>query len=270
MKAIMVGVDGSPHSEVALKYAIAIAELAGAGVTGLAAVTGDYEGEPPPEERVVREVEGLEHLPPVVIEWFEQALNRCADTCAVARVPFTAQMLGGWPGRVLSDEAQACDLLVLGARGQQDSIELLGRTARDTVRSCIKPVLVTRGEYRPIGRALVGYDASPAAGHAVEWVADLAAPGGWEVVLVAGAMPQGDLASDIERAADLVRTRGIEPEVERVSGDAPTIIFEQARAHEVDLIAVGGPARGALSGFFLGEKWPDIVEQAEVPVLRWR
>lgn len=270
MRAIMVGVDGSPHSEVALRYAVAIAELAGAGVTGMAAVAGDYQGEAPPEEHPVEELEGLEHLPTTVIEWFEQALGRCAETCAVAEVPFTAHMLAGRPGHVIPDEAQACDLVVLGARGQHDSIDLLGRTARDVVRSAIKPVLVTRAEYRPIGRALVGYDASPAAGHAVEWVADLAALGGWEVVLVAGAMPQHGLASDIEHAADLVRTRGVEPEVVRGPGDAPTIIFEQARRHKVDLIAVGGPARGALSGFFLGEKWPEVVEQAEVPVLRWR
>lgn len=270
MRAIMVGVDGSPHSEVALRHAVEIADLVGAGVTGLAAVAGDYQGEAAAEEHPVEELQGLEHLPTTVIEWFEQALGRCADTCAVADVPFNARMLAGKPGRVLPDEAQACDLVVLGAKGRHDSVELLGRTARDVVRAAIKPVLVTRGEFRPISRALVGYDASPAAGHAVEWVADLAALGGWEVVLVAGAMPQHGLASDIEHAADLVRTRGVEPEVVRGPGDAPTIIFEQARAWKADLIAVGGPARGALSSFFLGERWPEVVEQAEVPVLRWR
>jgi len=270
MRAIVVGVDGSPHSEVALRHAVEIADLVGAGVTGLAAVAGDYQGEAPPEEHRVEELEGLEALPTTVIQWFEQALGKCAETCAVAEVPFEARMLAGRPGRLLPDEAQGCDLVVLGAKGQHESIELLGRTARDVVRSCIKPVLVTRAEYRPITRALVGYDASPAAGHAVEWVADLAAVAGWEVVLVAGAMPQSGLASDIEHAADLVRTRGVEPEVVRAPGDAPTIVFEQARAHKADLIAVGGPIRGTLSGFFLGEKWPEVVEQAEAPVLRWR
>jgi nucleotide-binding universal stress UspA family protein len=48
------------------------------------------------------------------------------------------------------------------------------------------------------------------------------------------------------------------------------VVFEQAKEWKPDLIAVGGPVRGALTGFFLGEAWPDIVEQAEVPVMRWR
>lgn len=269
MKAIMVGVDGSAHSEVAVRYAVEIANLAGAQIVGLA-VADRYHEEEPPEEVTVDDLESLEALPRAVIDWFQEALDGCGDACRVAEVPFTARMVAGRPGPMLADEAQACDMIVVGAKGHHQSIELLGASTREVVRSCIKPVLVTRAEYRPITRALVGYDASPAAGHAVEWVADLAAPGGWEVVLVAGAMPQSDLASDVERAADLVRTRGVEPLVVREPGDAPTIIFEQARVHKADLIAVGGPLRGALSGFFLGEQWPEVVEQAEVPVLRWR
>ncbi len=271
MKVIMVGVDGSPYSEVALQYAVEIAGLAGAGVVGLAGVAGDFNGEQPVAEHDVAEIEGLESLPTSVVEWFRQALDACGEACRVAEVPFAARMLAGHPARVLTREAQAADMLVLGCKGRRDDdMELLGNTTRHLIRSCIKPVLVARGEYRPLKRALVGYDGSPASSHAVEWVADLAAAGDWEVAVVTGAMPESELAEGVRFAADLVRSRGVDPEVMRVEGDAPSIIFEQMRAWEPDIIAVGGPVKGALSGFFLGEAWPEIVEQADVPVLRWR
>ena len=271
MNAIMVGVDGSPEAEVAVQHAIEIAQLAGAGVVGIASVYGDFDGEAEADEHDVGEVEGLESLPTAAINWFREALDDCGEACAVADVDFTARMLAGNPAQVLVEEAQAVDMVVIGATGRRDDhSELLGRTARRVIRHCIKPVLVTRDEYVSVGRIMVGYDGSPASGHALEWAADLAQTGGWEMSIVTGAMPESSLAEGAEYAADLAETRGVSAEVMLVAGDAPSVIFEQAKKWEPDMIAVGGPQRGALSGFFLGEAWPDIVEQAEVPVLRWR
>lgn len=271
MKAIMVGVDGSPEAEVAVQYAIELAQLADAGVVGIASVFGDFDGEAEADEHDVREIEGLEHLPAAAIGWFQKALDDCGEACAVADVEFTARMVAGDPGRVLVEESQAVDMLVIGATGRRDEhAALLGKTATRVIRNCIKPVLVTRDEHVAVERIMVGYDGSPASGHAVEWAADMAAAGGWQVAVVTGAMPESSLAEGAEYAADLVATRGVDAEVILVTGDAPSVIFEQAKKWDPHMIAVGGAQRGALSGFFLGEAWPDIVEQAEVPVLRWR
>jgi len=271
MKAIMVGVDGSPQAEVALKHAIEVAQLAGAGVVGIASIFGDFDGEAEVDEHSVAEMEGLENLPRVAVDWFKQALEDCGQACAVADVPFTARLVAGRPEQVIPEEAQAADMVVIGATGRRDDHgELLGHTAIHITRTCIKPVLVTRAKYQPIQRVMVGYDGSPASGHALEWAADLAGAGGWEVAIVTGAVPESSLAEGAEFAARLAATRNIDAEVLLVTGDAPTVIFDQAKEWKPDLIAVGGPQKGALTGFFLGEAWPNIVEQAEVPVLRWR
>jgi nucleotide-binding universal stress UspA family protein len=271
MKAIMVGVDGSPEAEVAVQHAIEIAQLADASVMGIASVYEDFDGEAEADEHDVQEVEGLEHLPTAAISWFQNALDDCGEACAVADIDFTARMLAGRPGEVLVEEAQAVDMVVIGATGRRDDhSELLGRTTRRVMRNCIKPVLVTRDEHVEVKRIMVGYDGSPASGHALEWAADMALAGDWELAIVTGAMPESSLAEGAKYASDLVSTRGVAAEIMLVQGDAPSVIFEQARKWDPDMIAVGGPQRGALSGFFLGEAWPDIVEQAEVPVLRWR
>ncbi|NLO07215.1 MAG: universal stress protein [candidate division WS1 bacterium] len=271
MKAIMVGVDGSAYSDVAVQYAIEIADLAQAGVVGAAAVYGDFEGELERDEHTVEEMQGREQMPRTASGWFTEALDNCNEACAVADVEFVPRMLSGNPSEILPEEAQAVDMLVIGAKGQREKhVQLLGDTARRITRSCIKPVLITRERYRPIKRVLIGYDGSPAAGHAVEWVADLACIGDWEVRIVTGAMTESSLAEGAQYAAALVGTRGVDADIALVEGDAPSIIFDAAREWQPDLIAVGGAQKGALTGFFMGEAWPDIVEQAEVPVLRWR
>ncbi|MBD3292709.1 MAG: hypothetical protein GF393_07265 [Armatimonadia bacterium] len=271
MKAIMVGVDGSPEAEVAVQHAIEIAQLADAGVVAVASVFGDFDGEAEADEQDVNEMEGLEHLPTAAVSWFQDALDDCGEACAVADVDFTAKMLAGNPAQVLVEEAQAADMLVIGATGRRDEpTALLGKTAHRVTRNCIKPVLVTREEHQPVESILVGYDGSPASSHALEWAADMAAAGDWRLAIVTGAMPESELAEGAEYASQLVATRGVSAEVMLVTGDAPSVIFQQARKWDPDIIAVGGAQKGALSGFFLGEAWPDIVEQAEVPVLRWR
>ncbi len=271
MKAIMVGVDGSPQSKVAVQHAVEIAQLSDAAVVGIASVFGDFDGEAEADEHDVEEIEGLEHLPGAAIGWFKEALDECGEACAVANVDFTAKMLAGDPAQVLVEEAQAADMVVAGATGRRDEHgELLGITATRLMRNCIKPVMITRDEYYPLNRILVGYDGSPASSHAVAWAADMAAAANSEIAIVTGAMPESELAEGGKYAVQLAETRGISARLFRVAGDAPSVVFEQAREYDPDLIAVGGAQKGALSGFFLGEAWPDIVEQAEVPVMRWR
>ncbi|MGI5820218.1 MAG: universal stress protein [Armatimonadota bacterium] len=270
MKAIMVGVDGSPQAEVAVQHAIEIAELADAGVVAVASVFGDFDGEAEAYGHDVQTREGLEHLPTAAVNWFREALEECGEACAVADVEFTARLLAGRPDRVLVEEAQSVDMVVVGATGRGGKNSLFGQTASRVMRNCIKPVLVTRERPVNIERIMVGYDGSPASGHALEWAADLAAAGGWKLAIVTGAVPESELAEGADYAAKLAATRGVEAEVFLVTGDAPSVIFNQAKKWDPQMIAVGGPQRGALSGFFLGEAWPEIVEQAEVPVLRWR
>ncbi|MFW5868950.1 MAG: universal stress protein [Armatimonadota bacterium] len=271
MKAIMVGVDGSPQSKVAVQHAVEIAQLLDASVLGIASVFGDFDGEAEADEHDVEEMEGFEHLPAAAVGWFQEALEECGEVCAVADVDFTAKMLAGDPAEVLVEEAQAVDIVVVGATGKRDEHgELLGRTAGRLIRNCIKPVMITRDDYQPVNRIMVGYDGSPASSHAVAWAADMATAADAEMAIVTGAMPESSLAEGAKYASQLAATRGVSAHMIRVVGDAPSVIFEQAKKYDPDLIAVGGPQRGALSGFFLGEAWPAIVEQAEVPVMRWR
>lgn len=271
MKVIMVGVDGSTGADVAVRHAVDLGQLCDAGVFAVAVRPDPGHGEAEPSDRDVERVAAEEAVSAAAEGWFEAALNKCAEACAVAEVQFAQATVVGDPVQELTQQSESCDLLVVGAHGQtNDPTVLLGGTTRRLLRSCIKPMLVTRAEHRAVERVLIGYDGSPASGHALELAADLAAAGGWEVAVATGAPEQSELAEGVHRAAKLVAARGLEPEVRVMEGDAPGILFEEAKRLNADLIAIGRARRGMLTGFFFGESWPDLVEQASAPVLLWR
>ena len=267
MKIMMVGVDGSSGSDVATRYAAELAQLLDAGVYAVAALPEQADAEAAADERDTDRMAAERAAPQAARSWFKAA----REACRAAEVELVEQMEHGDPGEVLVEQAESVDLVVVGAHGlTADATQLLGGTTRRLLRSCIKPMLIARGEYRSIERVIVGYDGSPDAGHAVALVADLACGAGWEVALVVGASEQSELAEGAYRVAKLIRSRGVEPEVRLVEGDAPSILFEEGERFEADLIAIGGALQGMLSAFFLGEAWPEVVEQSRLPVLLWR
>jgi nucleotide-binding universal stress UspA family protein len=267
----MVGVDGSPGSQAALRTAMDLTALCDGTLHAVAVVPDLGQGEVPVAERDMVQADAEDALSGTLSLSFEQALDACERACATAEIRCERELLVGDPPRVLAREAQGCDLLVVGAHGQtDDAATLIGNTTRRVLRHATKPVLVTRGDYAPITTVVVGYDGTADSGHAVEWAADFAAAGEWEVHLITGALVRSDLAEAARRAARIVTARGVEPQVRVVAGDAPDVIFDEAKAVGADLIAIGASPKGALTGFFIGESWPDIVEQATVPVLCWR
>ena len=267
----MVGIDGSTGSDVAFRTAVDLARLCEGVVYGVAVVPEVGSDSTGPSLAVQRDPQAAAEVKEFGTSWFTEALDACEGSCATAQVEFARNLLSGDPGRVLVEQAEGCDMVVVGAHGRDDDPHtLLGHTARRVLRSCIKPILVTRGPYKPFKRALVGYDGTADSGHAVEWVADFAAPGGWQVWLITGTYPQSELADGARRAAGIIMSRGVKPEVGIHLGGAPDILFEQAEKYDVDLIAIGSAPKGPVTGFFIGEAWPDIVEQARTCVLCWR
>ena len=268
MRVVMVGVDGSPGAQVAVRYAVEFAHLLEGGVRAIAIAPRGAQEEPEPDERSLEKAVAQEAVAAAAADWFARALAGCAEACAATEVEYDQVTLVGAPAHILTQQAESADLVVVGAHGRtNDPSVLLGGTTRALLRSCIKPMLIARAEYRPVSRALVGYDGSPTSGHAVATVADLAAAAGWQVCLVTGAPDRSELAEGVHRAAKLVRARGVEPEVRVLEGDGPSLVFDAAQDFKADLVAIGGPLRGTLSAFFFGESWPDIVEQAKTPVL---
>lgn len=135
---IVVGVDGSPSSKAALRWALGQAALTGAELRAVAAwefpAFYSWEGGPmPPEdfERAARE-----------------SLNTAVDEALHADefpVRVNREILHGHSAQVLLDSAADADLLVLGSRGHGSFYGvLLGSVSQQCAQHAGCPVVIVR------------------------------------------------------------------------------------------------------------------------------
>ena len=140
---IVAGVDGSPSSISALRWAIRQAELTGAAVD--AVIAWNY---PVPVGAYGWSTTGLEGG----FNFQESAEKVLADAIGTAcgppsSVAVRARAVEGNPAQVLLDASDGADLLVVGSRGHGGFAEaLLGSVGQHCVHHARCPVVVIRGQ----------------------------------------------------------------------------------------------------------------------------
>lgn len=138
---ILVGVDGSPHSVEALRWAVGQARLTGRPVAAVIswAVPVDFG-----------DAGGAHAL--MAVDWEGDAGTTLADTVAKAVEPQDADWVSqhvvpGHPAQVLLDAADPADLLVVGSRGRGGFTGLLlGSVSQYVVSRAPCPVVVVRAD----------------------------------------------------------------------------------------------------------------------------
>lgn len=141
---IVVGVDGSSHSEEALRWAIGQARLTGQPVEAVTSwsVPVPYGG-----------MGGAGAV--VAFDWEGEATSTLRDTVAKAvdspdadRV--SQRVVQGHPAQVLVDAAAEAALLVVGSRGRGGFTGmLLGSVSQHVIARAACPVVVVRGPVDP-------------------------------------------------------------------------------------------------------------------------
>ena len=145
---VVVGIDGSPESHVALRYALDDARRRGARVRAVTAyLSPEYWAASygmyalPTIEEVVEDnvVVAREALRAVV-----------AEEPALADVPVDVVALPGAPAKVLIEQSQGAELLVVGHRGRGGfTSAVLGSVGLHCVLHATCPVTVVRPEKEP-------------------------------------------------------------------------------------------------------------------------
>ncbi|MBN3498725.1 universal stress protein [Arthrobacter pascens] len=137
---IVVGVDGSPQSILALRWAVVLAPIMGAGIRAVTAWEFDI-----PFGRLTPAVQNPDHIAQQVCSSaVEQGLG-AANSPAVEQV-----IRQGPAAKVLIDETRQAQLLILGSRGHGGFEGLLMGSVSTSVAEHAKcPVLVAHGAELP-------------------------------------------------------------------------------------------------------------------------
>jgi nucleotide-binding universal stress UspA family protein len=241
---IVVGIDGSPPAQQALRWAIALGDGLGLGVVSVHAV-GPIERAHDADAPTRSWRRALSDL--VELTW-------CAPLAGAA-IPHRVEVRDGDAVDVLLTAAatEHAALLVVGTRGTgTDPARALGSTSLQVLHAAQVPVLVVpgaRGAPRRSGtlvapRLLVAVDGTPPSLAALALAADVAGPlgGSLRVLHVFGRRGRHALDRTMTRVeAELrsIRDRGVRAPTIVRSGEPAATILEAADEVDADLVVVG-------------------------------
>jgi nucleotide-binding universal stress UspA family protein len=281
MAEIVVGVDGSPNSLAALRWAHREADLRGDALVAVFAW-----GFIPPEHTsggyAFSTSFGAEQADAALATAVAAALDGVGDDAVERRT------VHDLPVRALQAEASGADLLVVGARGSGGFRGLLlGSVSAQCLHHPLSPLAIVRADAAERvggGRIVVGVDASASAGRALEWAADEAARRSAELDVVhawdafyvvptptAGypamcAAAEDDARSTLDKVLAehgltgqaTVRARTVQ------GGPAPALLDVAAGA---DLVVLGTRGHGGFAGLILGSVTHHLAHHAPCTVV---
>ena len=284
---IVVGVDGSAPSRVAVDWAARDAALSGIPLT-LAYVL--------PSATIQSWIEVP--LPAAFFEDEQEAARGAlADARGVAEAAATGvggiqvdqKVISGQPVQALADLSKDAAMIVVGSRGLGKwERRLLGSVSSGLVQHAHCPVAIIHDEGFPSSGApvLVGVDGSPTSDHATELAFDEASRRGVELVALHAwsDMTVMGFPSINWSPAETENIKSSEKEVlaERLAGfqerypDVPVrrVVVADRPAYQLlkhsesaQLVVVGSHGRGGFAGMLLGSVASAVVNSATVPVI---
>jgi nucleotide-binding universal stress UspA family protein len=271
-KYILVGVDDTAESHVALHWAVEAAEARGVAVRVVRAYLNELSRWP------ALGVEG--YVPPPM------PLDKYQDEVEAA-VRYARDRLGyeggsGWlanddPAHAILTEAGDAEMVVVGTRSRNKmSAVLLGSVATSVAAKAPCPVVVVRGERRT-GPVVVGTDGSVDSAEALTFGFGEAARSGQPLRVVYCWHPQDQHADSIASTEGLLKNwlaESLAPLRDKypIVRAQASVIEGRASAQLVDLsadaslVVVGSRGRGGVAGLLLGSVSQSLLHHADSPV----
>jgi nucleotide-binding universal stress UspA family protein len=282
LKTLLVPLDGSVTSELALPFAEGVARAAHAKLILLRAVPHQGPG-----------VFRTDPLSESLATNAENELRDAANRLAAGGLEVEQRIRPGDAGPVIMRAAEElhADLIVMSTHGRGGlGRAMYGSVADEVLRTTSVPVLFVppRAQYRnPPRNIVVPLDGSPLAEAALEPAIDLAQAFRGKLVLVRVAAPPTywvlrgestertpDPNSEAERAReylDAVAERYATKETALsgfvTDGAAAEVVLEAAREHRAGAIAMATHGRTGLARVVMGSVAQQVLHSSDVPVL---
>ena len=197
-----------------------------------------------------------------------ESLQRAASICERYRVTCQTDLQTGNVVKMVADASVDADLLVIGARGEDEEFEtgFLGSVAEKLVRKVNRPVLLTGHEFREFRRAVLAYDGSAAAREAMKMLARLTAALEMDVDAVQ-MVEEGESTTALKEVVSYFKNYPVRLSTHYLTGDSHAVIIEHAKEIGCDLMVMGAYDNRLADSLALGTTTDYLVRNSPVPVL---
>lgn len=275
IKTILIPVDGSANSNIALDYGIYMAPKLEATLTGLHVIDVFLIQGP-----IMSDITGAVTLPPYdgffdavetsLKEKAASVLKHFADRCLAARVPCTTKSNIGKISGTIIEESQNADLILMAKKGEHFHLKeagLIGSVAEVVIRHSGKPVMIIPNAFREIESMGLAYDGSASARKALALSLNISEKARWPITVLI-------ISADHTKAADL--SGQVEAMAQQGQADCEIIVSAGREADDilnfiregaVELMVMGAYGHNRLREWLLGSTTSHIIHKSTIPVL---
>lgn len=276
IKRILVGLGGTPFTDVAIRRGVELAVRQGAAITGVTVFDAGRLAKvgPVPLGGGAYAQKMRDRRQAVSREALEQAVIELEAACGEAGVACRVEHETGDPFERMIAEARYSDLTVFGLRSLFDcdwgsECGIASEPRESVIRlvsSGVRPILAVAPQYREVRSALIAYSGSMESAKAMRRFVQLRPWSDLRVGVVNFEDRPGGGAALTDAAADYCRSHGLAVESEAVAGEARTDLLPYAREKDYDLIVMGNSLRGLLMRRLVGDTVLEVIQQADRPL----
>ncbi len=275
INTILIPLDGSPNSQIALDYALYMAPKLEASLRGLHVIdlyllqglqTTDFSA----SAGVLPYDAFLDAVESSLQEKARAILKSFSDRCALAGAACSDKIVVGKISDAILEESKEADWIIMARSGghfhpQEGS--RLGSVAKAVIRHGGKPVLVTPERFIEIESMALAYDGSPPAQKALALSLVVSEKAKWPitVVMVASDPRKADrLCAQVEEAAG---QGAADCETVVLSGKESDEILKFIHDGSIELMVMGAYGHHPVREMLLGSTTSHIVKNSPIPVL---
>ena len=274
IQQLLVGLDGSEYSDMALRHSMALAKACHATLHGVH-VVDIVQVESP----LLHDLAGAigaapqHHLTTLMRENLEYRgqflLNQFRQACEAAGVTYAEHLVTGVVATEITQLAHEVDLVVLGRGGVHTGLSktLLGSTVESVVRSSAKPTMVATQQFNDIRKPLLATDGSPyamaALAMAITFTQQLQLP----LAVVYCADTPTDHPDFLDGIQRQVTDEGIACQVDIHQGNAHEGLMQYVREQGHDVLFMGAFGHRRIVEWILGSTTQYALRTSPIPLI---
>ena len=277
-KTILVPIDSSDTSLVAVDYAIDLSrsyksEIAGISIIDIKKLAGPFMRDLGTSiGGMVPYADFQQKVRQFLEDTARAALDELEGKCNSASISCTRTIKEGVVSKEIVESAKRCDMVVMGMAGEhafwRDAF--LGSNLESVVRQTHKPVMVTPENFKKVTKILIAYDGSTFATRALIAGADIAQHMHLPLTVITVSDDKDSGENTLSQASENLKDRDITFDNVLKSGETVSVILDFCKEGSYDLLVMGAYGHSKIRELIIGNTTVQIMRKVNCAVLMCR